>query len=138
MKNKVNDCAPSPPAFGHSAGEPKKRIVAAESISPGLLDPVPLPPAFTCSPNPFNPSTEPFIRSAPNATLAPSSVTNAPHVADRPSAGFPLCPSVRVLFLRQEASLLESGDSRLGLLHVEVGVYEQVLQAEASRRLGVP
>ncbi|MCX5754414.1 MAG: family 43 glycosylhydrolase [Candidatus Krumholzibacteria bacterium] len=51
----------------------KKRIVAVESLSPAApSDRAPGPPAFTCSPNPFNPSTEIFIRSAPNAILAVS------------------------------------------------------------------
>ena len=48
----------------------KKRIVAVENLSPAAeSDRAPRPPAFTCSPNPFNPSTELFIRSAPNAIL---------------------------------------------------------------------
>lgn len=51
----------------------KNRIVAVESLSPASeLDRPPGPPVFTCSPNPFNPSTELFIRSAPNAILAVS------------------------------------------------------------------
>jgi hypothetical protein len=51
----------------------KNRIVTVESLSPATqLDQPTRPPAFTCSPNPFNPSTELFIRSAPNAILAVS------------------------------------------------------------------
>jgi hypothetical protein len=51
----------------------KNRIVAVESLSPAAqADRSPGPPAFTCSPNPFNPSTELFIRSAPKAILSVS------------------------------------------------------------------
>jgi hypothetical protein len=51
----------------------KNRIVAVESLSPAAqADRPPGPPTFTCSPNPFNPSTELFIRSAPKAILAVS------------------------------------------------------------------
>jgi hypothetical protein len=49
------------------------RKLATGSLSPAEDPDRPVrPPAFTCGPNPFNPSTEIFVRSAPNASLTVS------------------------------------------------------------------
>jgi hypothetical protein len=73
IEERMISVGPPPDGDTTPSNSKEDRNVAVESFTPGArIDQPAMPIVFTCSPNPFNPSTEIFIRSAPNAALAVS------------------------------------------------------------------